>query len=230
MKISVIHRMAALDNAALCAAMWRAHGLGVARVDGCVACSGTPPRLYPNVVTVDPDVGRRDQMRFIARRAQRVPGAFSVKDSYRALALDGLGLEPLFDARWIHRAAGLAIAAPRLDWRPVTDDEALGSWEAAWSGNADQPRLFPPAFLAGRGVTMLAGWEDGAILAGCIVTQTEAVAGVSNVFGDALEAIGAAAMTVPDRDLVGYETGDALSAALEAGFQTVGELVVWRRS
>jgi len=229
MNDSDIHRMAALDNAALCAAMWRAHGLGVEHVDGCVACSGTPPRFYPNVVTVDPEIRPPDQMRFIAERAEHAGGACFVKDSYRALALDGLGFEPLFEARWIHRAHGLAAGATRLNWRPVTDPEDLGAWEAAWSGSADGSPLFLPAFLASPTVTMLAGWADSVIVAGCIVTATGAVAGLSNVFGDASEAISAAATTFCGRDLVGYENGDALAAALDAGFETVGELVVWKR-
>jgi hypothetical protein len=60
MNVSEIHRMAALDDTALCAAMWRAHGLGLERVDGCVACLGTRPRFYPNVVTVDPKADPQD--------------------------------------------------------------------------------------------------------------------------------------------------------------------------
>jgi hypothetical protein len=221
--------MAALDNATLCASMWRAHGLGVEHVDGCVACSGTPPRFYANVVTVDPKVDPRDQMRLIAERTERASGAFFVKDSYRTLALDSLGFEPLFDARWIHRAAGLAADAMRLDWAPVTGSEELGAWETAWSRSADEPPLFLPAFLAMPGITMLAGRADSAIVAGCIITTTGTVAGLSNVFGDALEAISAATTTFSGRDLVGYENGDALAAAVEAGFRTVGDLVVWKR-
>jgi hypothetical protein len=76
---------------------------------------------------------------------------------------------------------------------------------------------------------MLAGWADRVIVAGCVITVTGAVAGLSNVFGDASEAIRIAARTFPGRDLVGYENGEALASALEAGFQTVGDLVVWRR-
>lgn len=229
MHVSDFHRLAALDNASLCAAMWRAHGLSVERACGYVACSDTPPRFYPNVVTVDPAVDTRDQVRSIAERAVRSSGAFSVKDSYRTLALDGVGFEPLFEAQWIHRTAGAATGAMRLDWRPVTEASGLGAWEAAWRGGADEPPLFLPAFLQAPGVTMLAGWADRAIEAGCIVTATTTVAGLSNVFGDPSEAIMASAKTVPDRDLVGYESGDALAAALAAGFEAVGDLVVWRR-
>ena len=221
--------MAALDNAALCAAMWRTHGLGVERAEGCLACSGTPPRFYPHIVTVDPKVDPQDQMRLIPERVERASGAFFVKDSYRSLALDSLGFEPLFEARWIHRAADLAADAIRLDWAPVTGLEELGAWEAAWRGSADEPPLFLPTFLATPGITMLAGRADSAVVAGCIITAAGAVVGLSNVFGDALEAISAATMTSDGRDLVGYENGDALAAALEAGFRTVGDLVVWNR-
>jgi hypothetical protein len=231
MIISEIHRLAALDNAALCAAMWRAHGLGVERASGCVACSGMPPRFYPNVVTVDPTSDPRDQLRWIAGRAERADDGFFVKDSYRSLALDSVGFAPLFDAQWIHRPADLAAPATRLDWRAVTDGPTLRDWESAWSGGEHAPPLFLPAFLADPGVTMLAGWADGAIAAGCVVTANVAVAvaGLSNVFGDAQEAISAAAVSFSDRDLVGYENGDALAAALEAGFRTVGDLAVWKR-
>jgi hypothetical protein len=229
MNVSEIHRIAAVNNGALCAAMWGAHGLGVERVDGWIACSGTPPRFYPNVVTVDPKIDPQDQIRSIAGRTARASGAFFVKDSYRVLALDSLGFEPLFDARWIHRAAGLAVGATRLKWRAVTDAEELEAWEAGWSGGADEPPLFLPAFLARPRITMLAGRVDSAIVAGCIITATGAVAGLSNVFGDPLEAISAATMTFSGRDLVGYENGEALAGALAAGFQTVGDLVVWKR-
>ena len=227
--VSEIHRTAALDNAALCAAMWRAHRLGVERVNGCFACSGTPPRFYPNVVTVDPTVDAQDQMRSIVERADRASGAFCVKDSYRTLALESVGFEPLFEARWIHRACGKGAGATRLEWRPVKGAGELIAWEAAWRGSADEPPLFLPAFLAEPGVKILAGWADSAIVAGCVITATGAVAGLSNVFGDAPEAIRVAAKTFSDRDLVGYENGDALATALEAGFEAVGDLVVWKR-
>jgi len=230
MNVSEILRAAARDNAALCTAMWRAHGLGIERVDGWVGCLGTPPRLYPNIVTVDPSVDAPGQTRSIAERANGVSREFFVKDSYRALALGAVGFEPLFEASWIHRAAGLDAGVTRLDWRCVTDAAELSAWEAAWRGGADGPPLFRPAFLTEPGLTMLAGWADRVIVAGCIITVTGAVAGISNVFGDAPEAIRISARTFPGCDLVGYENGEALATALEAGFQTVGDLVIWRRA
>lgn len=99
----------------------------------------------------------------------------------------------------------------------------------AWSAGADQPPLFLPGFLAGRAVTILAGWADGEIEAGCVITLAGGVAGISNVVGGAPETIGAAATMFSDFDLVGYESGDALAAALDAGFQVAGDLMVWQR-
>ena len=229
MTVSELRQAAVLDNAALCTAMWRAHGLRVERVGGCVACSDTPPPLYPNVITVDPTVAVRDQLRFIVDRSQRTSGSFVVKDSYRALPLGDAGFEPLFAAGWIHRPVRATDYRTRLDWRPVEDAADLIAWEKAWSGGLDQPSTFLPAFRDDPGVTILAGWADSAIEAGCIVTTTGAVAGLSNIFGDAREAIAVATNRSPDRDLVGYETGDALETALRAGFKVVGDLVIWRR-
>jgi hypothetical protein len=230
MTVTDLHRLAALDNAALCAAMWRAHGLEVESGAGCVACTGPPPRFYPDVVTIDPAADPADQLRAIGERAARAPGAFSVKDSFRLLELGGLGFEQLFEARWIHRPAGLPAGAVRLDWRPVADAIALSAWEEAWSGGAGEPPIFRPAFLAEPGVTILAGWADGAVAAGCVVTTTGAAVGLSNVFGDAAQAISTVAAAFPGRDLVGYERGEDLAAALNAGFEPVGDLVVWSRS
>ena len=226
-KVSDIHRLAALDNAGLCAAMWRAHGLGVELGDGFLACSGPPPRFYPNVVTIEPATSPQAVMRDIAERTAGASAPFTVKDSFRALALEGLGFGVLFEAQWIHRPAGLAAGPTRLDWRAVSGVAELGQWEGAWSGGADPPAFFTPAFLATPSVTMLAGRAEGEIVAGCVITVGADVLGLSNVFGEAAEAINAAATAFPHRDLVGYERGEALADALDAGFKVAGDLVVW---
>lgn len=192
-------------------------------------CVGAPPRFYPNAVTVDPDVGAEVQTRFLAERADRVPGGFAVKDSFSALALDHLGFAPFLEAQWIHRPASLETAATRLTWTPVTTAEKLRAWEAAWRADANELPLFLPGFLASPEIAVLAGCAKHGIAAGCILSETVSVVGLSNVFGDTADAIRAAAIAAARRDLVGYEKGDALSAALAAGFHTVGGLVVWVR-
>jgi hypothetical protein len=190
---------------------------------------GAPPRFYPNAVTVDPDVDAEVQTRFLLERAGWASRGFAVKDSFRSLALDRLGFAPFVEAQWIHRAASLATAATRLRWAPVTTPEKLRAWEAAWGADAAEPPLFLPEFLANPEITVLAGWAEDRLVAGCILSATGSVVGISNVFGDAADAIHAAATAASGLDLVGYESGEALGAALAAGFQAVGDLVVWVR-
>ena len=209
--------------------MWRAHGLGIEQGEGAVACKGAPPRYYPNAVTVDPGADAGAQTDWLLGRAGAADGDFFVKDSFQALQLDRLGFGRLFDATWIRRAPAAPAAAARLEWRPVIDPQALGAWERAWSGGGDLPSIFLPGLLSEPNVRILAGWRDDIIAAGCVVTSSGAVVGVSNVFGDQREALGAAARAGEGRDLVGYENGDDLAGALAAGFEAVGGLSVWVR-
>jgi hypothetical protein len=81
---------------------------------------------------------------------------------------------------------------------------------------------------------VLAGYDGDRIVAGAIANRSVNVIGLSNVFGAAGEldsawAAGAAAAATLWGDLltVGYDSGDALHAAHNAGFESIGELVVW---
>ena len=223
-----VQRLAALDNATLCEAMWRSHGLNVEEGPGCVSCQGHAPRFYPNLVTIDPDASPDDQLSWIVQRAAH--GGFVVKDSFRALPLARHGFEPLFEATWIHRPKDAARPGTRLSWSSVADDGALMSWETAWSGGSGGPPLFLGGFLRDPRVTLLAGRDDsGGVVAGCILTKGAQVAGLSNVFGDWPEVVGAAVRAAAGQPLVGYERGDDLLAATQAGFHRVGELTVWKR-
>jgi hypothetical protein len=230
MIVSEFHKKAALDNAVLCAAIWRAHGLGVEQIGGCSVCSGTPPRFYPNIVTTDPSADVENQRRLISERAEATSGEFYVKDSYQTLALDRLGFKPLFDASWIHRIAGKKFGETRLEWRRVMDpNDELRAWENAWSNKEIQSPIFRPAFLSVPGITILAGRANGAIIAGCVVTAEGTTAGVSNVFGEPSEVLNGVAELFSAYDLVGYENGEALAAFQEQGFTVVGGLTVWAR-
>ena len=223
-----VQRLAALDNASLCDAMWRSHGLTVVHGPGCVACVGPAPRFYPNLVTVDPDASADDQLGWILERA--APGGFVVKDSFQALPLASHGFEPLLQATWIDRPKESARSRTFLNWSSVADDAALRSWETAWSDGTGDPPLFLGSFLRDPRVTLLAGRDDsGGIVAGCILTKGPQVTGLSNVFGGWPEVVGAAVRAVPGQHLVGYERGDDLLAAGEAGFRRLGALAVWKR-
>lgn len=228
---------AARNNAEWCEAVCRAHGLpGVFAPDAWTGARRTPP-LYPDAVTLAPGA-RADAV--LARIDTEAPGC-SVKDSFADLDLAGAGFTVLFEARWIHRRAGAPAPAAAtgpggLDWSAVAGAGELAEWEAAWGAEEEGGGLFRPALLAG-GSAFLAGRADGRIVAGAVATAHAGVVGVSNLFAadeqstDAAwaGALAAVADRWPDRDVVGYESGADLDAAVRAGFTPVGPLRVWLR-
>ena len=225
-----IQQLAALNNAAWCVAMWRAHGLEVERTLGMVVCRGAPPRFYPNAVTIEPLASAEAQAEWLAALAVK-GGArgVSVKDSFQTLNLRDYGYGRLFDASWIRRPGGMAAALPDLDWRLVEEAEQLAEWETAWRGDdpAAEPDTFRPALIQDKTAGILAGWRDETLAAGCVMAPTANVVGLANVFGDYAEVVNAAVQAFPVTDLVGYERDDELQKALACGFEPIGGLKVW---
>ncbi|MFG1941410.1 hypothetical protein [Nonomuraea sp. NPDC048826] len=206
---------AALNNAAWCDALCRAHGLpGVFTRRAWTNPRRTPP-YYPDAVTLSPDATAAD----VLPRIDATGGA-SVKDSFAALTLPGFEL--LFEATWLHRPGALP-AGRAAGWEVVRAEESLRAWERAWG---EQPGLFPAALLADPSVRILAG-PDG----GCVLNETPGgrTVGISNVFGDDPwpGAVAQAAALFPGRDLVGYETDPG--PAVEHEFAPIGQLRVWLR-
>ena len=221
-------RLAVLDNAALCVAVWRAHGLEVRRGDGLVMCSGHPPSFYPNAITVDATADPGAQSLVLARlAAESGARGVSVKDGFQRLELTPHGYTRLFDAEWIHRAPG-PTAAPALDWRLVETADDLAAWEAALCGRGETfQAIFKSNLLADGSLGIFAGWRDDAIVAGVVLSPTDTVVGVSNVFGDHAEALAIAGKVFPTRALVGYERDGSLQTARALGFEHIGGLTVW---
>ncbi|MFF0432271.1 hypothetical protein ACFYU9_08625 [Streptomyces sp. NPDC004327] len=220
------------NNADWCDAMCRAHGLPGAFGPRAWTSPRRTPLYYPDAVTLAPDTAAEDLLAAI----DRTPGA-SLKDSYAGLEpdlLDGAGFVPLFDAQWIHRPAGRPALPVTAGHRPVRTPAELAAWALAWSdGDAGEAALFRPGLLDDPTTTIVAGYApDGRILGGAVLTDSAGVTGVSNLFTtDGVPAsyawAGALAHAAPDRPVVGYESGDDLDAALEAGFETIGPLRVW---
>lgn len=230
---------AAHNNARWCDAVCRAHGGDTAFGAGAWFNRRASPPYYPNLVTLDPHAGGVPALAAIPG-----DGELGVKDSFARLDLSSEGFSPLFDAQWIWRAPSPpADAARALRWSVALDAPALDTWEAAWwrgvqSGPAPL-RLFPPTLLAEPGLRFLMGREpDGRLSAGCALLQGDGVAGLACVFrhgpGDPsaahAELVDAAQALCPGHALVGYESGDDLRLAEEAGgFTPVGPLQVWLR-
>ncbi|MFF5424534.1 MULTISPECIES: hypothetical protein [unclassified Streptomyces] len=218
------------DNADWCHTLCRAHGLpGVFGPRAWTSPRRTPP-YYPDAVTLTPDATAADVLTGIDRTA---PGA-SVKDSHARLDLGPEGFRLLFEASWIHRPAGPPRTPAPAGWRPVHGPRELAAWATAWSGgDAGEAALFPDALLADPDTALVAGHdEDGRVVAGAVLTARARVTGVSNLFAtdgtDPADAwAGALALADPALPVVGYESGDDLTAARAAGFTELGPLRIW---
>jgi hypothetical protein len=92
---------AAANNAARCAAVWRAHGLPVEQQQGLLFCPIETPRFYPNVVSLDETHSTHAQVDLIAKLSRNITCDFSVKDSFNSLPLNDIGFEPLFESSWL---------------------------------------------------------------------------------------------------------------------------------
>ncbi|MFF9502089.1 hypothetical protein [Streptomyces sp. NPDC014656] len=219
------------NNAEWCRSMCRAHGLtGGAFGPRAWTSPHRTPLYYPDAVTLTGDAVAEDVLGGIDLTAS---GA-SVKDAYARLDLTAEGFRPLFDARWIHRSAGPSGLPDTAGHRPVRTPEALAAWALAWrDGDAEEAALFRPALLDDPTVTVVGGYApDGRILGGAVLSTAAGVTGVSNLFtadGTDPAAVWAAALAAADPALpvVGYESGDDLTAALAAGFGELGPLRVW---
>lgn len=187
--------------------------------------------LYPDAVTLVPGA---DPAALVGGVDTGAPGA-SVKDSFADLDLSGFGFAVLFEAQWMYREPGAAAVGTELTWRLANFPDLLRSWAVAWDGGEGNSALFGPALLADRSVFVISGvCGDDRVVAGAVVNRSDAVVGVSNVFGD----VGAAWPLVleavdrlfPGLPVVGYEHGDDLDAAVRYGFKPIGPLRVWVRA
>lgn len=222
---------AARNNAELCDIVCRTHGVtGVFASDAWTSARRTPP-LYPDAVTLEPDVVTTDLLSRIDTR----PGC-SVKDSFADVDLGPAGFTIQFSAEWIYRPAQPAAPDPEptLNWEPIIDDSGLDIWSAAGAQDGDPTDLFRPALIQHPDIVMLGGYLDNQLVAGALLNRSPTVVGLSNVFpnpdtlADAwtrlLATIG---RRFPDLAIVGYESGDSLAAARAHGFTSLGPLRIW---
>lgn len=212
--------------------MSRVHGV-VGEFEGeAWAAPVRTPVFYPDAVTLAPGA---DAVELLAR-IDNAPGA-SVKDSFADLDLRPHGFQVLFEAQWIHRPAGAPSAAAGSTSEVAEDPESLRAWALAWDGGDGHADLFRPELLGDPDVFVVSGLSgDGRVVAGAVLSRSEDVVGVSNVFaaqGDSDAAwpvvLDAVHGLFPGTPVVGYEHGKDLATALRHGFEPVGPLRVWLR-
>jgi hypothetical protein len=202
------------------------HGVGSVLVDGLWSALDPPPPLHSDAVAVEPGV-TADLV--LARLDGRVH--CGVKDSFATMPLDGAGMELLFSATWIHRAPAPARSGPPPGWVTVTGAEELSEW----TGHHDTREVLLPPLLRRAHFRILARYADDRLVAGAVARLGSGAVDVSNVWAvpghrvDWAELAEAVDAYFPGRQLVGYERGDALAAALDGGFAALGELRVWVR-
>jgi len=164
----------------------------------------------------------------VLKRVEDGPGC-SVKDSFAVLDLEPSGFHVLFEATWIRRAAAGVGSATTLDWHRVQTPAELEHWSEGYGPDVFIPALLDMDYLRFYGT----GLADGA---GFGLNRSGGVVGASNVFAGSADLVTVwsdlivvAARTYPGLDLVGYELGADLQAALVAGFAGIGPLRVWMR-
>ncbi|WP_375588139.1 hypothetical protein ABWH89_12175 [Hoeflea alexandrii] len=220
--------MAASNNADLYAAVFSAHGLDFARKPYGFIGQGRPPPYYSNLSVSLP--GHADEVTAELRAlSEKFVAGIGVKDSFCELALEGNGFEVLFGASWIWRGPGRDEVP---GWIRINRAAGLQRWEAAWkqSGSPTPHTMFPAALLERADTVFLGHVVDGAILAGCIASLSDDCVGISNVFSVSnssevfAQATAAVSGLAPDSPIVGYESGDDLNHARDAGFLPVGDL------
>jgi hypothetical protein len=218
-------QLAVRNNAALCDAVCRTHGLDPRFERAMWTSAVRTPMFYPDAITLGPELS----LERLLARIDNSPGA-SVKDSYAALDLRGHGYDVLFEARWI-----VAEPAPAEgvtgDWVVVATPDAFRAWEAAWRGD-DGPRdVLLARLLEHDHVTVIAMYDGDRVIGGAILNRSDDVIGISNVFtpdpADWSHLRSFVNARHPDLPLVGYESDAALDAARASGFVDVGSLRVW---
>lgn len=206
------------------------HGVRCRIEDDTWVAYDPPPPLHSNAKTVEPGAGPE---RALAALAAQQHG--SVADSFGLLDLSGAGLTMLFEARWIHRPPPVADLALPPGWQSV---RTLSELEA-WTARHDTANVLLPGLLDRSGFMVLArdgssGTDDGPG-GGAVTHLCGGVVDVSNVWTDGSEElhwselVAVVGALYPGRALVGYEQGEGLVAAREAGFQDVGPQRVWVR-
>lgn len=215
---------AVADNEAWCEAVCRSLNRPTIRTPTLWGAAD-PPRWYPHRISLASQLAAPD-----AVAGLRDDADCWVKDSFSSLELGEHGFTPVVHASWIHRVPQSPVAVG--GWSLVASAAELHDWAVA-SGTLG---VVTASLLGCPQVKFLSVREGGAVVAGAVLTCGTDVVGLSNVYSDGQTpeetwgvVTAAATHLFPGRDLVGYEDGEGLEAAVRAGFSQVGELRLWHR-
>ncbi|WP_290777748.1 hypothetical protein [Exiguobacterium sp. UBA5002] len=191
-------------------------GCQVTETESTWLAKGSVPSYYPELMVRLPH--------------QRINATdvYSIKDCTASYDFSSASLSHLFTAEWMTRPAILDRRALPVDWSVVTDATQFTRFQAIQA----TPEL--PTTL----------WQHPAVRffyseaqqASCIAYSNQVTTGLTYVNSDYLDErlwddiARLSSAHFPGQSLVGYEYGDHLITALEAGFDDVGPLAIWIRT
>lgn len=209
-------RQAAIqNNFDWCRLICELHGCTVTETADSWVAKGDVPLLYPEMMV------RAHQQQL------DLSGVRSIKDCTAGYDFSRAGLTHLFTAEWITRRPILDRRALPSDWTVVRDVQEAARFFAILETEDVPQRLFE------RSDVRLFFSEQQQ--AGFIAYSNGQTTGLSHLTSNYLDerlwddVIRLSSAHFPGQLLVGYEYGDQLITALEAGFDDIGPLAVWIR-
>ncbi|MBB3113108.1 hypothetical protein FHS18_005211 [Paenibacillus phyllosphaerae] len=216
---------AVLNNIIWCGIVCETHGLTPISSERIWGLLSKAPELYPDIITSSRQVTSDEVNNFIGNRE-----VISIKDSFANLNMVPYGFEVLFDAEWICHDPVAGGDPVHTEWAVVSTEEDFAKWTYA-SGLQE---VLKPTLLERKDVKIFLHEYNGE-RSGFIANLSANAIGISNVFSNSNIKIWSDIAPMisryfPGIKMVGYESGDGLTAALSSGWTTIGPLRVWIRS
>ncbi|OXM82863.1 hypothetical protein [Paenibacillus rigui] len=213
---------AVFNNIAWCGIVCRLHGLTPISGEGIWGLCSKAPEYYPDIITFRRQVTSDEVNDFIGNRE-----VFGIKDSFANLDMLPFGFRVLFDAKWIYHPPVVDLDDHLRGWIVVSTAEAFAQWTFA----SGLQKVLQPALLEEKDVKIFM-YEIHGEKSGFVANLSDHVVGISNVFSNENKMIWPDIVRIvsayfPGVPMVGYEKGEALAAALQSGWTTLGPLRVW---
>ena len=208
------------NNAAWCECVCRSHDARGTFTDAYWQSGHTPPRFYPDLITLSPAKGER-QMKAIADLSRPT---WHVKDSFACLDLSVLGAKVIIEAHWQVRAP--TLSKPDVEISRIDSEDELAEWERLWADDPKAPRVFLSGLLSNKNIDFIALRRAGKVVAGAILNRSHGVCGFTNLFGAPDDAARLVSVTPSFADrlpIVFY------APAAVSGSTPLGLLRVWAR-
>lgn len=218
--------LAVMNNMEWCGIVSRLHGCEIRTEKDLWGLDKRAPIYYPDVITRSKEISLKELASFMQDTQ-----AIYIKDSYGSLQLEKDSFTVLMEANWIYHENREIECSSNSTYRKIQSKEDLFSWNAV-SGLEE---VLLPNILTNKDVSIYAN-EGETITTGFIVNDNDDTIGVSNIFSsiENESSIWSDIVRVIHHDykakhIVGYESDETLTKALEAGWENIGNLKIWMK-